>query len=233
MSHMEEFPWTHHMDQVPWVNRREPFDLILGWAAKLLVYTDLAETLFLEESHYLLPEGAHTACITPENFIRLGSERISDVLGVLRFEAYRDGELRSPELLRLLARIGTPELFISIDPSGKREVEHWPEPDWMATRKDLLYSYLLAKLVYLELKAQLQNRPITPEELASFTDAASALVPFAKATPSSVDEVKLQLIECWQRCPWEPPNITPGSRRPLLKRCWSSVLSLLRFTRRR
>jgi hypothetical protein len=186
------------MDETPWVYRRDEFDLILGRAAKLLVYVDLVETI-------LLPEGycdGRPVQASPEHFIWLGGQRVVDVLGILHCEAYCDGESRHPGLPKLLARIGTPDLSFSVDSSGKWEMEHWPKPDRKATRTDLLYAYLLAKLLYVELKARLQARSVTIEELASFTEAASALVVFPNVPALSVDDTKQQLLSGWQQCPW-------------------------------
>lgn len=222
------------MDEAPWMHRRDQFDLILGRAATLLDYVGCAETVLLPEAYCLGSERGRATYISPEGFLHLlGSRKLEGVLDALRVEAYRDGELQSPELLRLLARIGTPSLWMSVDASGRREVEHWPEPDGKATRNDLLYSYLLAKLVYLELKATLQDRPVTSGDLASFTHAASALVAFENVPANSAADAKSQLLKCWQECLYDRSGVIPESRHPLLSRCWSLITSLLRASHRR
>jgi len=213
--------------EVDWVCRRDDFDVLLGRAANLLMFSDCTELAFLLEGYCK----GHTGYLPPATFLRYFQLETHQALDDLRCEAYREGRLAKPELVRLLARIGAPALMHSADASGRHEVEDWPEPDWQATRKDVLHFYLLAKAVYVDLKAKLQNRAVQAAELTGLTEGARKLLENEMASAESIEGFKEALIQSWQQVKWvaSPPFPPPDGR----ERLFRLVKGLLPRPRRR
>lgn len=185
--------------------RRDGFDLIVSKAAALLACADYLETLLLQKALC----GDWFGYLPAREVLRTMPERLTAAIDVLYLRAYREGQLVDEEYLRLLARIGTPTLSESWTPSGKDEVQLWPQAEWRATRRDLLHFYVLVKAEYVDLKATLQAQPVGDEDLRQMAEWASRLLDIEMSTPAVIGDLKNDVIQSWHLTKWSPPEKGP------------------------
>lgn len=193
------------MEEIEWIYQRDKCDLTLSKAAKLLECADFLEVCLLQKAYC----GEWVGHFPPQRVLSISPERIAAALDVLHLNAYREGEPIDKDYLRLLARIGTPVLSESIEPSGEHEVEFWPQADWQSTRRDLLHFYLLVKAEYIDLKARLQTQSVEGEALHQIADWAGRLLETDITEPASMADFKKEIIRSWHFVTWSPPEEGP------------------------
>jgi hypothetical protein len=175
----------------------DTFDLLLHRAARAMDFINMIENFCLSEAHHA---DKNIGYLPAKDFLVIAANQTVAALDVMCHSTYADRQVMEPDFLTCAARIGTPNLVHYGDLlSGRHETQYWPRADRPATRPDLLHFYLLVKLKYLTLKAEMQNRAPTPEELADLAEIAEIHIHLHPSTPTTPESFRNDVLQSWRK----------------------------------